>query len=372
MAQVRNEAGKWTTAPDGARPERWRARTKYRDSDGVLRDVERFAPTKGRAVAKLKQALADRSAPSKSRDGLRADMSVEDAGDYWLGQVDRPDSDLSERTRHVYRDAFDRYVRGSSITGLTLREANSVAVLERWLQQTADTYGTGAAKTARTVVSSIVTLAVRYGVLPHNAVRDVRPAKASTARAKERDTSRAFSRTERDAVLAVAAEHEQARSADVADLVWFLAGTGVRIGEALGQRWDDVDLDAGTVYVRGTKTERSMRTLNMPEWLVQKLQDRAGARGKVGLVFSSPGKGTDPHKLRDQRNVNRVVRQVLTDAGHPWATSHTFRRTVASLLDEAGLPIALAANQLGHADAAMTARVYLGRKGDTKAAAGVL
>ena len=51
---------------------------------------------------------------------------------------------------------------------------------------------------------------------------------------------------------------------------------------------------------------------------------------------------------------------------------HTFRRTVATLLDEAGLPIALAANQLGHADPAMTARVYLGRRGSTAAAGAVL
>lgn len=63
---------------------------------------------------------------------------------------------------------------------------------------------------------------------------------------------------------------------------------------------------------------------------------------------------------------------MLDEAGHSWATSHTFRRTVASLLDAAGMPIALAANQLGHSDAAMTARVYLGRKGDNSAAAGVL
>ena len=70
--------------------------------------------------------------------------------------------------------------------------------------------------------------------------------------------------------------------------------------------------------------------------------------------------------------VARLFRQMLDDAGFPWATPHTFRRTVATLLDEAGLPIALAANQLGHADPAMTARVYLGRKASTAAAGAVL
>jgi integrase len=70
--------------------------------------------------------------------------------------------------------------------------------------------------------------------------------------------------------------------------------------------------------------------------------------------------------------VTRVMRELFDEAGFPWATPHTLRRTVASLLDEAGQPIALAANVLGHKDAAMTARVYLNRRGDTSAAAAVL
>ena len=90
-----------------------------------------------------------------------------------------------------------------------------------------------------------------------------------------------------------------------------------------------------------------------------------------GLVFPSPGT-TDRSKRRDRRNVSRELRTVLDDAGCTWATPHTFRRTVATMLDEAGLPLALAANVLGHADPSMTARVYLGRKGDLSAAAAVL
>jgi integrase len=57
-----------------------------------------------------------------------------------------------------------------------------------------------------------------------------------------------------------------------------------------------------------------------------------------------------------------------------WAVPHTFRRTVATLLDQANLPIARIADQLGHSDVSMTARVYLGRdlKGDKRDLARVL
>ncbi|TFV44888.1 hypothetical protein E4P43_18235 [Blastococcus sp. TF02A-35] len=47
--------------------------------------------------------------------------------------------------------------------------------------------------------------------------------------------------------------------------------------------------------------------------------------------------------------------------GYPWATPHTLRRTVVALLHAAGVPLVTIADQLGHADLAMTARVYLGR-----------
>jgi integrase len=221
------------------------------------------------------------------------------------------------------------------------------------------------------VVSSIITEAVRHGVLNHNAMRDVRPAKANAVKATERDTKRALTRAERQHVLEVAAAHEGATSADVVDVVAVLAGTGVRISEALALRWEDVDLTAKTVMVRGTKNASSKRLLSLPDWLAERLSERAEHGGSRGLVFPSPGTG-DVAKPRDRRNVARVLRDVLDEAGCPWATPHTFRRTVASLLDEAGMPLALAANQLGHSDPSMTARVYLGRRGSTAAAAAIL
>ena len=302
---------------------------------------------------------------------MRPDMSIMEAGEAWLAQVDRADSGLSDATREQYRGHFDRYVRGSQIQGLTLREVNNVATLEHFLQGVADANGSGASKSARTVLSAIITLAVRYGALPHNAVRDTRPAKNSTGKVSGHDTRRAFTREQRDHVLAIADTNERAKRLDVSDLIWFMAGTGVRLSEALSQRWDDVDLEKRTVYVRGTKTESSRRTLHLPDWLHERLTERAERFGQVGVVFHSPNT-LDREKPRDKRNVTRVYRAVMDEAGFDWATSHTFRRTVASLIDGQGLPTVLAADQLGHADASMTARVYLGRRGSTEAAAGVL
>jgi hypothetical protein len=69
VGQVQVE-GRWITAPEGSRPTRWRARAKFRDRDGMLRDVERYETTRAKAEAQLKNALRDRTTP-RTGDHLR-------------------------------------------------------------------------------------------------------------------------------------------------------------------------------------------------------------------------------------------------------------------------------------------------------------
>ena len=66
--------------------------------------------------------------------------------------------------------------------------------------------------------------------------------------------------------------------------------------------------------------------------------------------------------LRDPKNTRREVRAALDRAGFDWVTSHSFRKTTATMLDEAGLSARVIADQLGHARPSMTQDVYMGRK----------
>ena len=49
-------------------------------------------------------------------------------------------------------------------------------------------------------------------------------------------------------------------------------------------------------------------------------------------------------------------------AGFDWVTSHSFRKTAATLLDQAGLSAGVIADRLGHPRPSMTQDVYMGRK----------
>jgi integrase len=53
--------------------------------------------------------------------------------------------------------------------------------------------------------------------------------------------------------------------------------------------------------------------------------------------------------LRDPSNTTADLRQALDRAGFDWVTSHTFRKTVATWMDEAGMSARQIADHLGDA-----------------------
>jgi len=77
-------------------------------------------------------------------------------------------------------------------------------------------------------------------------------------------------------------------------------------------------------------------------------------------------------RIRDTSNTSADLRRLLDTAGFDWVTSHTFRKTVATRLDEAGLSARAIADHLGHARPSMTLDVYMGRNVASAEAAGVL
>jgi integrase len=382
-AQHKNAAGRWVTAPRTQKATRWKARVYVRGEDGLRQELVRFARTRREAEAAIGTAVE--AIVNRSDVPLTKAMTLLTAGEYWLEQIARPDSRLSSRTIADYTWTWATYVAAqtSSLRGLTLHQANDPQRLRGFLQRVAEAHGSASAKKSKSVLNGVLAYAVDSGVLTSNAMRQVRTVTSTSRPPARRDHTRAMTRAERDRVVEEAYEaakepglnpRARRKRAAVADLVAFLAGTGVRIDEARRLRWDQVDLERGRAYIRGTKSESSDRWLSLPDWLVAHLSVRAGRDGTRGYVFPSPAHLNGPDQLWDQSNSAKAVRGVLDSAGLSWAVPHTFRRTVATLLDQANLPIARIADQLGHADVSMTARVYLGRdfKGDKRELADVL
>ena len=172
---------------------------------------------------------------------------------------------------------------------------------------------------------------------------------------------------------------------DLPDLSRFMMATGVRIGEALALYWEDVDLEAATVTInytvvrakgeglvrKSTKTSAGERVLPLPSW-AEMLRTRRDAARDDGRPDTSPVFPNSDGGLRDPSNSLRVLREARGCEGFSWVTSHVFRKTAATVLDEAGLSARVIADQLGHARPSMTQDVYLGRKVASRETANVL
>jgi integrase len=129
-----------------------------------------------------------------------------------------------------------------------------------------------------------------------------------------------------------------------------------------------VEVNATVIRVKGAglmiqnrpKTAAGWRVLRLPPNLESMLDRRAAvparASGPHGVVFASP-RG----RLRDPSNTSGDLRDALDALGFDWVTSHTFRKTVATRLDESGFTAREIADILGHEKPSMTQDVYMGR-----------
>ena len=188
--------------------------------------------------------------------------------------------------------------------------------------------------------------------------------------ARETTTADGWSREEVETLLAVAREHEPRFRPALATLFY----TGLRRGEVLGLQWADVDFERGRVHIRRAYVRRQVTTpksgrgrqVVMASPLAELLLDVLATRRRETLAFGWPE--TPPWVFPsetggplDQDNFERSWRRVRRRAqalGVRPLRLHCTRHTWASLALASGKSVRWVADQLGHADPALTLRVY--------------
>lgn len=348
---------------------------QYRDYNGRKRRVKRTADSKA-AARRLVLAAVDEALRRDGGATFTASTRFSVGIDGWLsyveGLVER--GARSPSTLDQYRDTVRRHVR-PVLGELRLGEVTTPRV-DRFLQGLLADKGYATAKLCRTVLSGVCGWLVRQGGMVANPVREVTPLEAGSTK-----QARALDAEQIAGWLSVVDASEYARRWDLPDLVRFMLATGLRIGEALGVCWPDVDLDLGTLNVertvirvrgqglqaKGLKTTSSARVLVLPDWCVRLLVSRREQVEGDGPIFSDARGG-----FRDRNNVARAYRQVREGTPYEWVTPHTYRRTVATLLDRGGASARLIADQLGHSRVSMTQDYYMGRKAGAGEVANVL
>jgi integrase len=149
----------------------------------------------------------------------------------------------------------------------------------------------------------------------------------------------------RDAVMGSWMEH----------IIRLLLGSGIRLGEAIGLNQSDLELDKG--YIRLRKTKTRVRAVAISNDAIDALRGALRAaprRGPSEPVFFAP-------QLR-QRMVNTSVShalpRLLESHGLPRLSPHGLRHAAATVMLADGVPMRVIAEQLGHRNPALTARLY--------------
>ena len=346
----------------------------YRNNQGLRRRIEATAGSRSgarrAALASLEKLMSSSGVGQYSKR-----TTLREVAEQWHQEIVQlvAAGRRSPTTAAQYRRTLDRHIL-PGLGGLRLSELNTARV-DHLLRQTFSQNGPAAAKLCRAVLSGVCGFAVRRDAMRFNPVRDVSMAQADAGEARALTTDECLR------WLAIIDNDEHARRKDLPDLVRFLLGTGCRIGEALAVRWEDVDLDLRLIHISRTliripgqglvtkapKTKSGVRVLRISAWLVTLLRERRPSADMVGPVFPSSVGG-----YRERNNVEGAFRRVRSDTEFEWVVPHTYRKTVATMLDQTGLSARTIADQLGHSRISMTQDVYMGRRAVDESAAAAL
>ena len=158
----------------------------------------------------------------------------------------------------------------------------------------------------------------------------------------------------------------EARESGVFELYYLELATGLRRGELLGLKWEDIDLQKGDLRVRRQisringevmeaplKTKNAYRTLPLAEDTIDVLKEQREKVGSSPWVFPSPNGGPI-----SPDSVLHMLHRVLKRAGLPRVRFHDLRHTFATLALQNGVDIKTVSGMLGHFSAGFTLDTY--------------
>lgn len=339
---------------------RWEATVElgWRDGRRVRKSI--YGRTKAEVAGKLRnaQVKTDRGLPlGDQRRTLSALL------DSWLeGQRH---GEKAAATLDQYEWAIEKHLKPA--LGRTKLVHLSPEDVEGMLRRRAQA---GASKSTLVRIRTVLSMALQEAVRRDQVARNAAELAETPAAPKRLSRSLTIEEAKR---LLVAAVGNRLEAAYVTMLM-----LGLRPGEALGLRWEDVDLKDRIVKVRQAlrrghdsrlelgvlKTAGSRRTLAVPSPVIEALKAhrrrqleeriKAGpAWVDSGLVFTTEiGTWVDPRNFR--RAFAAVCKKAELGAWHP----HELRHSTVSLLSAAGVPEEEIADVVGHMTTRMTHEVY--------------
>ncbi len=313
-----------------------------------------YGKTKGDVLDKLAAFRKDFQAGRVAAD---SDPTVGDQLEDWYSTLEATGRKAS--TRSNYRMAIDCLIPAKiKATKLRSLEPSAVRSMVQGLADAGKSPNTQ--RLTRTVLRRALEVAVREGKVTRNV------AALTDGVALNRQPRVPLTTEQTKQLLAYVNEHESIRWQAIYTLTLH---TGLRVGELLALRWEDIDLDGGMLSVTGTldryntrtepKTATGRRTIAISPAVVEALraqQLEQSYRGKVtpeGYVFTSRF-ATPMSEATFRDHLHRVCKAL----GLPPVHWHDLRHSAATIMLANGVPVQLVSKILGHASIQITIDVY--------------
>ena len=318
-----------------------------------------YGKTRSEVSAKLSKALTDREG------GLTYDAGKQTVQEYltrWLSNSVR--DTVRQRTYERY-ESIVRVHLAPAIGKVKLKALTPDHVRGLYRKKLDGGLAPRTVLHIHRTLSKALKQATDDGLIPRNAAAPVKPPRPS------REEIRPLNREQVRALFEAARE-------DRLEALYLVAITaGLRRGELQGLKWEDLDLEAGTLQVQRTLSEpkggyvfeapksgkgRNVRLTRkamaaLREHRKRQLEERmqkAGLWREQGLVFPS-AVGTPLWG----GNLNRAFKTLLKRAGLPHSFRfHDLRHTCATLLLRQGVNPKFVQELLGHRDVSLTLNTY--------------
>lgn len=296
-------------------------------------------PTKNSARNKLAEMLS-----GQERGPVAMDMTFDELADRWR---DAEGPTLKQSTLNAYTSALRAYVRPAfgkrKITSINRED------IQRFLVEQAQTYSLSTLRSTKVSLGLTLGWAEACGWIAKSPCFRLKLPKETGGRR----VTRTVLTPERIAGIASKLEEPYAT------LVFFLASTGLRIGEAIAVKWSDIDNNVLTVARRifdgnvdAVKSIRSVRRLPLDADLVERLRSVLQTN-REWLFCSEAGTPVNPGNA-----LKRYVRPAATECGITLGGWHDFRHTLSTTLRKAGVHPKVLSDLLGHSKVNIAMDVY--------------
>lgn len=324
------------------------------------RQVSVYAESRPEVVRKMRVRLqqAERGLPASNER-----ITVEKFLLTWLEESARP------TVRPTTYESYAGHVRNHLIPVLgrhKLAKLEPSHVQAMMNDQLAGGLSPATVNRVRATLRRALNQALKWGTVSRNVATLVDPPKSTRFRVE------AITPEEANAITAAVAGHR------LGPLYVLMLAMGLRLGEALGLSWDDVDLEGGTLTIRRSlqrlqgefkladpKSEQSRRTLPIPAFVTAQLKLQRAAQNRERLAAGGAWDGnwglvflTDSGRPLDNANVNHTLKRLLKAADMRPMRLHDLRHGCASLLLAKGVSPRVVMETLGHSQISLTMNTY--------------